>query len=493
MEMLLSALLGEGITRSLNFFISKSSKLQPHDMEDGFHRVLLRAQVIIDEATGRHITNHAMLQKLDMLRGSMHRGYYMLDSFRYQFINGQDARDQIMSQSLSPSKVTYFKYFCHLKRKILIFEQLQKMLDNLRSMILDMEEVVIFLTSYRRSYRQPYSMHILLGNCMFGRQMEVELAINFLLHTQAQGPQELEVMPIVGPGKVGKSTLVAHVCKDERVRDRFSKILWLCDHDFKDDELAFIEECTVKLENLVTNLNKDERLLVVVELVGDPTEDAWNSLYSTSKRCMPRGSKIIVTSRSDKVVRFGTTRAITLKFLTQEAFWYFFKILVFGSVDPDMHPRLVQLAMEIAKMLKGFISGANVISSLLRDNFGIQFWYKVLTFFRGSIQKNISEFGEHPSDRLSQDRPAQLGRVSIPSEEVLVSHQYQYSSQKEIPKIGILDVVFGSIKPLGKFDMLLWRSHIPPYYSYVYACEIRELKIAGAKRKRPMRSGAALC
>jgi len=322
--------------------------------------------------------------------------------------------------------------------------------------------------------------------------MEVELAINFLLHTQPQGPPELEVMPIVGPGKVGKSTLVAHVCKDERVCDRFSKILWLCDHDFKGDELAFIEECTVKLQNLVTNLNKDERLLVVVELVGDPTEDEWNSLYSTSKRCMPRGSKIIVTSRSDKIVRFGTTRAITLKFLTQEAFWYFFKILVFGSVDPDMHPRLVQLAMEIAKMLKGFITGANVISSLLRDNFEIHFWYKVLMFFRGFIKKCISKFGEHPSDRLSQDRPAKLGRMAIPSEELLV-YQYQCSSQKEIPKIGILDVVFGSVKPHGKFDMLLWRSHIPPYYSYVYSCEIRELKITGAKRKRPMRSGAAVC
>jgi hypothetical protein len=44
------------------------------------------------------------------------------------------------------------------------------------------------------------------------------------------------------------------------------------------------------------------RLLVVVELVVDLNEDAWNRLYSTSRRCLPRGTKIIVTNRSDKPV-----------------------------------------------------------------------------------------------------------------------------------------------------------------------------------------------
>ncbi|RLN24583.1 hypothetical protein C2845_PM07G01360 [Panicum miliaceum] len=66
MEVLLSAVLGEAITRSLNFFFRKS-KLQEQDMEDCLCRVLLRAQVITDEAMGRQITNQAMLLQLDVL------------------------------------------------------------------------------------------------------------------------------------------------------------------------------------------------------------------------------------------------------------------------------------------------------------------------------------------------------------------------------------------------------------------------------------------
>jgi hypothetical protein len=57
-------------------------------------------------------------------------------------------------------------------------------------------------------YHQPYSMHLLLGNCMFGCQMEAELVINFLLQAQPYGTEDLEVLPIVGLGKVGKGTLL---------------------------------------------------------------------------------------------------------------------------------------------------------------------------------------------------------------------------------------------------------------------------------------------
>jgi hypothetical protein len=49
---------------------------------------------------------------------------------------------------------------------------------------------------------------------------------NFLLCTQPNGAEELKVLPVVGPARVGKSTLVAHVCNDERVRGHFSEIVF---------------------------------------------------------------------------------------------------------------------------------------------------------------------------------------------------------------------------------------------------------------------------
>jgi hypothetical protein len=98
---------------------------------------------------------------------------------------------------------------------------------------------------------------------------------------------------------------------------------------------------------------------------------------------MPRGSKIIITSRSDKVMKLGTTQALALKHLSREAYWYFFKTLTFGSTDPTVHPRLANLAMEIARMLNGTLIGANITAHMLRDNFDIHFWLKVVAFMRG--------------------------------------------------------------------------------------------------------------
>ncbi|RLN34951.1 hypothetical protein C2845_PM03G18220 [Panicum miliaceum] len=287
------SVLGELASRSINFFISKSSKSKVLDVEDSMQRSLLRARVIIDEAAGRHITNHAMLQQVDMLRDAMYQGCYRLDAFRHLYHDDEEnTKDQVVSHSFSLSKVNYLKGICSSNRNTQTLEQLQDALDNLSSIILDVKELVVFLTSYPCMYRQPYSMHLLLGNCMFGHQMEAELVLNFLLHTQPNGAEELEVLPVVGPGRAGKSTLVAHVCNDERVRGHFSEIMFLSDDDLKDEKLTFlVERCMKKHQNSL--LNKDGRMLVVVEAAGDINVDEWKRLYAAAKRCMRSGSKFI--------------------------------------------------------------------------------------------------------------------------------------------------------------------------------------------------------
>jgi hypothetical protein len=285
-----------------------------------------------------------------MLRDAMHQGCYALDTFRYQPHYEEDGNNPAARHFMPLSKVPSAKDPYFSSRNVQFQEQLREVLDRLSSMIDDLNELVMFLMSYPRLYRQPYSMHILLGNCMFGRQMEAELVINFLLHTKPHSNKELDVLPVVGPLRVGKSTLIAHVCKDERVCNYFSKILWLHGCDFTDDELTFRQGCAMKHQNCLSNLKKGKRLLVVIELYGNICEDAWNRFYLASRRSFLSGSKIIVTSCSDKIVKFGTTPALTLKYLSREAYWYFFKTLTFVSMDPETHPRLVRIIQLIVHM-----------------------------------------------------------------------------------------------------------------------------------------------
>jgi hypothetical protein len=126
-----------------------------------------------------------------------------------------------------------------------------------------------------------------------------------------------------GQSFVGKSTtLVAHACKIERVQDHFFEIFFFQNYSFTDDELATFRDRCARIHP--------------------------NHVSVPTKKFVPHGSQIIVTSRSEKITKFGTTQAVTLKYLPHEAYWYFLKTLTFGSMDPKVQPRLTHLAMEIA-------------------------------------------------------------------------------------------------------------------------------------------------
>ncbi|KQK21138.1 uncharacterized protein LOC100821567 isoform X2 [Brachypodium distachyon] len=480
MEIFISAVMGELATRSMSFLINKYSKPTELTLQASLERILLRAQVILDEAAGRHITNHGMLLQLSMLRDAIYQGYYVLDTFRYHAHKEIEVKDQqVVSRSWALPQFSHAQHFSlssSSRRKTL--QELEEVLDSLRTMILDASELVLFLSTYPHRHRQPYSMHLLLDKCMFSRQMEMEQVINFLLHTQPYCGSSLgrfDVLPIVGPGRAGKSTLVAHVCEDERVRDNFRQIMFFRHGNLRGEDMATLRE----------GCENNGRLLVVLEVAGDLHEDLWERLCNFARCRTTSGSKIIITSRSEKIKKLGTAQAVTLKQLPHEAYWYFFKVITFGSTDPEMHPRLVYLAMEIARMLNESLTAANITACLLRDNFNARFWYKLLVFLRGCVQNHLSKFSAHPSAFLNENRPTYLERMGGTTEGFLVLDQYQTcSSQEEVPKITFQDVMYGSIRPHGTFKVLAWKSRIAPYHCCIYTCEIRELQARVAKRKR---------
>lgn len=449
-------------------------------------RALLRAQVIVDEAGGRHIANQGMLRQLNMLADVMYRGFYVLDTVRHP-AHGEDTAGSghqvpISSHSWALSTFNYAKRVCASSSCSSNAQTLQELEDvhgDLKNLLVDVTELLMLLTTYPRLHRQPYAMHLLLDNCLFGRQREMELVINFLLHTQP---------PCSAGGKleVRKSSLVAHICEDERVRGHFSRILLFRHGHFRDEDVAISRDVVGHEEH--DHRNNNGRLLAVLEVAGDLDQELWERLRSRCAETEP-GSKVIITSRSDEIAKLGTTtHALTLKHLHREAYWYFFKVITFGSTDPELaHPRFMRLAMEIAETLDGNLMSANITARLLRSNFSVHVWCRVLNFLRGYVEKHLSRCGEHPNDLLKYPMgPTYFGRMQRPAEDILVLDQYQTCSspEEEIPKITLIDLVYGNIRPHGTFEMLFWRSRIPPYHCYIYTCEIRGVQTRLVKKKR---------
>ncbi|KAK3165294.1 hypothetical protein QOZ80_1AG0031440 [Eleusine coracana subsp. coracana] len=444
-------------------------------------RLLLRIDATVEEAEGRYITNQAMLLQLETLRQGMYKGHYMLDTFKYRG-HGEDdevsAGHAVALPRFSPAKLFFpFPVTSNTKNMTIDAEtvkKLEKMLDRLDTLMGDMEEFVMFLEGYPRIFRQPYSTYLILDKVMFGRQMEKETIINFLLRPEAAGDGNPGVLPVVGLARVGKSTLVEHVCLDERVRGYFSSIVFFTGGDIigAGNTAALRNSGAVKHQDLTAASPSHGRSLVVIELDGEMEEETWRRLYSSAASIMEHGSKIIVASRSEKVTSFGTAQALRLKFLPQEAYWYFFKTLTFGSANPDDHPKLASLGMEIAAMMKGSFLGANIVGGMMRDNLNTQFWRRLFQRLREFTNKHLIAYGEHPTDRIQKGHPVHIWRMARTWHPVTICKIYQDRSyqQHAVPKLTLQDIVTGCATDQAVFGTLAWRSSIPPYYTYLATC-----------------------
>ncbi|RLN23440.1 hypothetical protein C2845_PM07G05240 [Panicum miliaceum] len=217
MEVLLSALASNLVDRLISFLISKFPEPGSTDDVVRLQRSLLRARAVVEEAEARQVTSRAMLLQLNQLRGEMCRGSYVLDAFRRRAaLPGRRSHATARrSLGLPPGSDAAGGL------------SLSVAVESIEAALGDMKEFVVLLGGCPRVGRQPYSAYLFMESCMFGRQMEKEQIVSFLL----QPARDLDVLPIIGPHEVGKRTLVEHACLEERVRDHFGKIHRLCGED----------------------------------------------------------------------------------------------------------------------------------------------------------------------------------------------------------------------------------------------------------------------
>ncbi|TVU35282.1 hypothetical protein EJB05_17166, partial [Eragrostis curvula] len=487
------------INAALSMVIQRYSNPKPEEAEhklQRLERVLLRIDAMVEEAEGRHITSQAMLRQLELLRHGMYGGHYMLDAFRCRDRGGDnevsDGRAVVLRPRFRAAKRLLMSpvndYEDNLQNTMLDADRvkkLEKVLHGLETLMADMQEFVILLGGYPRICRQPYSTYLILDKVMFGRQMEMETVRNFLLRPDAAGDGNPGVLPIVGTARVGKSTLVEHVCLDDRVRGHFRFIVFFSSNDLGAGSMhALRESGVIKHQDL--SAASQGKSLAVIELTGDMEEETWRRLYSSAACSMGHGSKIIVTSRSENIVALGTTQALRLKPLPQEAFWYFFKTLAFGSASPHDEPKLKSIGMEIAMLLNRQIIRANIVASLLRTNLNARFWHRALQCLRDYTNKHLCTYGEHPSVLLSKRQPVYLWSMVRNQTEVVICNVYQKPSPYHgVPKLRVQEFITERVIDHGNFDMVMWRSSVPPYNAYVVSCVAELTRCSKANKKRP--------
>ncbi|KAJ1265799.1 hypothetical protein BS78_08G101500 [Paspalum vaginatum] len=384
-EAILSAILGDFVSRAISLLIGRytSGKESTEGKLQRISHLLIRIHSVVEEAKARHISNHGTLQWLSELIDCEYQGCYLLDSIGYD--GGQEEADNLCDDDkVAPPQVSTLSLFNPAKRvrvdggtmrrrsnkfswrHDVDADEIDRVLERLQGMSHDLREFIMLLQNCK-PIRRPLATNIFREGQMFGRHVEKERIINFLLHEGEQSAAgELGVLPIVGASGVGKTTLVQHACDDARVRNHFAVIIlcsFSCTYDVKNNQLTLIDP----LEFVKGNSFGDKRCLFVFENVDMHRKHILEELLQILRRCCKEESKVIITTNNRRVGNIGTVEPIILRVLRCAEYWFFFKAHAFAGRDTEDNPSLISAAIGIARKLNGSFFGAKIIGGVLRD------------------------------------------------------------------------------------------------------------------------------
>ncbi|KAH6776596.1 hypothetical protein C2S52_014157 [Perilla frutescens var. hirtella] len=211
---------------------------------------------------------------------------------------------------------------------------------------------------------------------VFGRDEDKEKIVDLLVN-QVSDCEQLSVIPIIGVGGLGKTSLAQLVFNDQRVSQHFDVKLWVCVSDNFDCKIlleAMIVSATGKASGLVQldalqrylwEVLSQKRYLLILDDAWNDNQEDWAKLKSILE-CGSKGAAIVVTTRLRKVADImGTLPFHSLEGLSEKDLWLLFKLRAFGQ-ESEAPLNLETIGRQIVKKCSGVPLAAKALGGLLR-------------------------------------------------------------------------------------------------------------------------------
>ncbi|KAK4591996.1 hypothetical protein RGQ29_016463 [Quercus rubra] len=288
---------------------------------------------------------------------------------------------------------------------------------------------------------------------VIGREGDKKVIIDRLMDPKIE--ENVSVLPIVGIGGLGKTTLAQFVFNDEEIKNHFEKKLWVCVSEDFDVKIIVekILECAkdkkperLEMNTLINDLQEEiggKRYFLVLDDVWNHDFQKWDSLKKPLL-CGARGSTILVTTREKKS-------------------WSVFRQHAFEKGQGLENLRIQEIGMEIVRKCKGIPLAIKTIGSLLYfRNLEENEWMSFKNNEFSKLDQNESDI--LPTLRLSYDHlPQHLKQCFAFCS--LFPKDYRFEKEELIK----LWMAQGFIRPSGQnqcledvgheyFMELLWRS-----------------------------------
>jgi len=212
---------------------------------------------------------------------------------------------------------------------------------------------------------------------VIGRESDREEIMKLLMQPHPHGDgyvdQSVCVIPIVGIGGLGKTTLAKLVFNDKRMDDLFQLKMWVCisdDFDIRqiivkmiksafDPTISVVPQESInnldieQLQNLLRLKLSGQKYLLVLDDLWNDDRAKWIELKDLIK-VGAVGSKILVTTRSNSIASMvGTVPSYVLEGLSMENCFSLFVKWAFKEGEGENYPNLMKIGKEIVKKCRG--------------------------------------------------------------------------------------------------------------------------------------------
>ncbi|BFG21427.1 hypothetical protein CerSpe_077010 [Prunus speciosa] len=400
-DALISVLL-ERLASTTYEYIEGGVKLVLNVKEDveKFTGTLRVIQAVLEDAEQRQVTEQAVKIWLDELKDVSYQMVDVLDEWNTDILKQQVEKQEREQNALVPpnKKVRFFNFsrffsFGKDSREILRRDIALK--------IKDLNDKLTEIYKERKKYQflrkelgiqqpqqpqRPQTASYVNMSEIFGREKEQNILIRKLLGDSSEEEKGLLLIPIVGMGGMGKTTLTQLAYNDDQVKSHFEIRKWVCVSDPFDeikiakaisgDYAPSSNELDEVLQYMFRSI-QGKRFLLVLDDVWTDDREKWEKLKVPLMQSGAEGSRIVVTTRKLEVANMmrATRNMINLGGLSDEYCLSIFNHMAFSDRDVQ---EFGDISKEIVKKCKGLPLAAKTLGSLMHNKTKIGEWKEVL-------------------------------------------------------------------------------------------------------------------